>query len=150
MNYHQIIIEINRFIGILRDKIFCTAADKVSFDFHKGIVVNELNKLVDDIGAYDMYFDQKEFGLRVKYLRRKHGLTQEQLADALYITATHLSKIECGQRGISIDLLLDLAAELGVSVDFLISGNPRTMGSVRMLIAQIRELLDRVESSEMD
>ena len=51
MNYHQIIIEINRFIGILRDKIFCTAADKVSFDFHKGIVVNELNKLVDDIGA---------------------------------------------------------------------------------------------------
>ena len=53
MNYHQIIIEINRFIGILRDKIFCTAADKVSFDFHKGIVVNELNKLVDDIGAYD-------------------------------------------------------------------------------------------------
>ncbi len=52
MNYHQIIIEINRFIGILRDKIFCTAADKVSFDFHKGIVVNELNKLVDDIGAY--------------------------------------------------------------------------------------------------
>ena len=46
MNYHQIIIEINRFIGILRDKIFCTAADKVSFDFHKGIVVNELNKLV--------------------------------------------------------------------------------------------------------
>lgn len=52
INYHQIIIEINRFIGILRDKIFCTAADKVSFDFHKGIVVNELNKLVDDIGAY--------------------------------------------------------------------------------------------------
>ena len=97
-----------------------------------------------------MYFDQKEFGLRVKYLRRKHGLTQEQLADALYITATHLSKIECGQRGISIDLLLDLAAELDVSVDLLISGNPRTMGSVRMLIAQIRELLNRVESSEMD
>ena len=99
---------------------------------------------------YDMYFDQKEFGLRVKHLCRKHSLTQEQLADALYITATHLSKIECGQRGISIDLLLDLAAELDVSVDFLISGNPRTMGSVRMLIAQIRELLNRVESSEMD
>ena len=93
-----------------------------------------------------MYFDQKEFGLRVKHLRRKHSLTQEQLADALYITATHLSKIECGQRGISIDLLLDLAAELDVSVDFLISGNPRTMGSVRMLIAQIRELLNLVRS----
>lgn len=99
---------------------------------------------------YDMYFDQKEFGLRVKHLRRKHSLTQEQLADALYITATHLSKIECGQRGISIDLLLDLAAELGVSVDFLLSGIPRTTYSAKMLIAQIRELLDHVESSEVD
>ena len=97
-----------------------------------------------------MYFDQKEFGLRVKHLRRKHSLTQEQLADALYITAAHLSKIECGQCGISIDLLLDLAAVLGVSADFLITGNPRTMDSAKMLIAQIRELLDRVESSEMD
>lgn len=60
MNYHQIIIEINRFIGILRDKIFCTAADKVSFDFHKGIVVNELNKLVDDIGAYGLEIGTKK------------------------------------------------------------------------------------------
>ena len=100
--------------------------------------------------SYYMYFDQKEFGLRVKHLRRKHGLTQEQLADALYISAAYLSKIECGQRGISIDLLLDLAAELGVSVDFLLNGIPRTTYSARMLMAQIRELLDRVESSEMD
>lgn len=97
-----------------------------------------------------MYFDQKEFGLRVKHLRRKHGLTQEQLADALYISAAYLSKIECGQRGISIDLLLDLAAEPGVSVDFLLNGIPRTTYSARMLMAQIRELLDRVESSAMD
>ena len=41
INYHQIIIEINRFIRILRDKISGTAADKVGFDFHNGIVVNE-------------------------------------------------------------------------------------------------------------
>ena len=98
-----------------------------------------------------MYFDQKEFGLRVKHLRRKHGLTQEQLAAAmLNVSVEHLRKIELGKRGISIDLLLDLAAELGVSVDFLLNGIPRTTYSARMLMAQIRELLDRVESSAMD
>lgn len=97
-----------------------------------------------------MYFDQKEFGLRVKHLRRKHGLTQEQLADALYISAAYLSKIELGKRGISIDLLLDLSNVLEVSSDFLLSGIPRTTYSARMLMAQIRELLDRVESSAMD
>lgn len=97
-----------------------------------------------------MYFDQKEFGLRVKHLRREQHLTQEQLAAMLNVSAEHLRKIELGKRGISIDLLLDLAAELGVSVDFLLNGVPRTTYSARMLMAQIRELLDRVESSAMD
>ena len=97
-----------------------------------------------------MYFSQKEFGLRVKDLRREQHLTQEQLAAMLNVSVEHLRKIELGKRGISIDLLLDLAAELGVSVDFLITGNPRTTYSVRMLIAQIRELLDCVESCETD
>ena len=97
-----------------------------------------------------MHFQPIQFGERIRKLRRERRLTQEQLAAMLNVSVEHLRKIELGKRGISIDLLLDLAAELDVSVDFLISGNPRTMGSVRMLMAQIRELLDRVESSEMD
>ena len=97
-----------------------------------------------------MYFAQKEFGLRVKHLRREQRLTQEQLAAMLNISVEHLRKIELGKRGISIDLLLDLSNVLEVSSDFLLNGIPRTTYSARMLMAQIRELLDRVESSAMD
>lgn len=97
-----------------------------------------------------MYFAQKEFGLRVKHLRREQRLTQEQLAAMLNISVEHLRKIELGKRGISIDLLLDLSNVLEVSSDFLLSGILRTTYSAKMLMAQIRELLDRVESSEMD
>lgn len=97
-----------------------------------------------------MHFQPIQFGERIRKLRRERRLTQEQLAAMLNVSVEHLRKIELGKRGISIDLLLDLAAELGVSVDFLLNGIPRTTYSARMLMAQIRELLDRVESSAMD
>ena len=97
-----------------------------------------------------MHFQPIQFGERIRKLRREHHLTQEQLAVMLNISVEHLRKIELGKRGISIDLLLDLSNVLEVSSDFLLSGIPRTTYSARMLMAQIRELLDRVESSEMD
>lgn len=97
-----------------------------------------------------MHFQPIQFGERIRKLRRDRRLTQEQLAEMLNVSVEHLRKIELGKRGISIDLLLDLAAELGVSVDFLLSGIPRTTYSAKMLIAQIRELPDHVESSEVD
>ena len=39
---------------------------------------------------------KKMFGKRVKELRIKHGLTQEQLAEMIEVGERNLSKIECG------------------------------------------------------
>ena len=72
-----------------------------------------------------MHFDQYAFGRRVKYLRRKRNLTLEQMSTALNISIDHLSRIELGKRGASIDLILDIADLLNVSVDFLARGISR-------------------------
>lgn len=48
----------------------------------------------------------KEVGTRIKQLRKEKGLTQEQLAENLDITAGTIGKIEIGRTGISIDLLI--------------------------------------------
>lgn len=89
-----------------------------------------------------MHFDQYAFGRRVKYLRRKRTLTLEQMSSTLNISIDHLSRIELGKRGVSIDLLLDMAELLDVTVDFLVRGTDRTARSTQQLISQIRELLD--------
>lgn len=89
-----------------------------------------------------MHFDQYAFGRRVKYLRRKRNLTLEQMSSTLNISIDHLSRIELGKRGVSIDLLLDMAELLDVTVDFLVRGTDRTARSTQQLISQIRELLD--------
>lgn len=92
-----------------------------------------------------MKFDQKAFGQRVKYLRKKKNLTLEQMSSALNISIDHLSRIELGKRGVSIDLLFDIAELMNVTVDFLVRGTDQGTQSTQKLITQIRKLLDSFE-----
>ncbi len=60
-----------------------------------------------------------EIGSKIKQLRAKAGLTQEQLANALGISAQSVSKWENAVTMPDISLLPLLAGELGVSIDEL-------------------------------
>ena len=95
-----------------------------------------------------MQFDQGDFGYRIRTLRKRHGLTQDQLAAQLGISTDHLGKIELGKRGTSIDLLVQLAECLNVSVDFLLNGAAHRSEKVQVLIAQIRLLLDELDNQD--
>ena len=50
-------------------------------------------------------YDIKESGARIKELRLKRGVTQEQMANDLGVTVETISRIERGVRGASIDLI---------------------------------------------
>lgn len=50
-------------------------------------------------------------GKRIKSVRKARGLTQEQLAERCGCTSTHISNIENGKIGISIELLYTLYAK---------------------------------------
>lgn len=65
---------------------------------------------------------QVKFGNRVRERRRILQITQEQLAIALGVTPQHISLIEKDKGSPSLSLLAGLAAELGVTVDFLLTG----------------------------
>ena len=61
-------------------------------------------------------------GQRIAALRRQTGLTQAQLAGRLQISPSAMGMYEQGRREPSVDILLRLSRELGVSVDFLLTG----------------------------
>lgn len=69
-----------------------------------------------------MYYDQKESGKRIAELRKKKGLTQEQLAEKLNISTSNLGKLERGLQSFSIDLLIEIGFFFGVSTDYLLLG----------------------------
>lgn len=70
-----------------------------------------------------MFYDIKKSGERIRQLRRTQGMTQEQLATKLNIGDRHLRKIENGEKGPSIDTLVEIAALFGVSLDYIITGS---------------------------
>ena len=61
-------------------------------------------------------------GENIKNRRRELKLTQQELAKALAVTSQHISAIEQDKRAPSLASLTRIAEELGVSVDYLITG----------------------------
>ena len=70
-----------------------------------------------------MHYDMKECGERIRQIRKIRGMTQEQLALKLHIGDRYLRKIENGEKGPSIDTLVEIAGEFGVSLDYIITGS---------------------------
>jgi transcriptional regulator with XRE-family HTH domain len=64
-----------------------------------------------------------EIGKRVRTRREALGLTQNELAGELGVTHQHISRIEGGSATPSLDLLVGLAAKLGTTSDWLLTGN---------------------------
>lgn len=61
------------------------------------------------------------FGEKIKKLRTENNLTQEQLAEKLYVTRTAVSKWETDRGLPAIDTLKEIAELFNVSLDSLIS-----------------------------
>jgi transcriptional regulator with XRE-family HTH domain len=66
--------------------------------------------------------DQIGLGRRVRERRQVLQITQERLATTLGVTPQHISLMEQEKSAPSLALLPRLAEELGVSVDYLVSG----------------------------
>lgn len=61
------------------------------------------------------------FGEKLKQLRKDNNLTQEDLAEKLYVTRTAISKWETGKGFPAIDSLKSISVLFQVSIDDLIS-----------------------------
>ena len=66
--------------------------------------------------------DNKKIGKLIADLRRKQGLTQEQLGEKVGVGFRSVSKWECGKTLPDIGIINDLSKILGISSDELLSG----------------------------
>ena len=64
-----------------------------------------------------------EFNEKLQELRKNKGLTQEELAEALYVSRTAVSKWESGRGYPSIDSLKEIAKYFSVTMDELLSSD---------------------------
>lgn len=64
----------------------------------------------------------EDIGKRIAKLRKHKNLTQAALADLIGSSSKHISEIERGVTGISIDTQVQLSQKLQCSLDYLIMG----------------------------
>jgi len=86
--------------------------------------------------------DAKNLGLLVAHLRKKNGMTQVQLADKLCVSNKTISRWESGLGYPEITQLPVLAATLGVSVDYLLTGERKGITIAGNMLADIVKRLD--------
>jgi transcriptional regulator with XRE-family HTH domain len=66
------------------------------------------------------------FGLRLRELRQKYGVTQQQLSIATGLTEGYISNMERGLKVPSLTTILRIAAALGCKVTELVSTFDKT------------------------
>ncbi|MGN0026173.1 MAG: helix-turn-helix domain-containing protein, partial [Clostridium sp.] len=64
-----------------------------------------------------------EFNEKLKELRKQHNMTQEQLAERLYVSRTAISKWESGKGYPNIESLKNISKTFSFSIDELLSNN---------------------------
>ena len=56
--------------------------------------------------------DYYKIGQKIRKIRKAHGLSQEELAEKVNISTTHMSHIETGNTKLSLPVFVDIAAVL--------------------------------------
>lgn len=92
------------------------------------------------------------FGARLKDLRLRANLTQQQLGDIVHVSKVSISGYERGERCPDTETLRDLANYFEISVDYLLNGTdnsniPATNKHIETIAAHID---DDVTDDQMD
>ena len=83
-----------------------------------------------------------EFNEKLQELRKSKGLTQEELAEALYVSRTAISKWESGRGYPSIDSLKEISKFFSVTIDELLSSEKIVNIAERENKSNIRNICD--------
>lgn len=96
-----------------------------------------------------MYFDAKDCGRRITWLRQQSGLLQREMAEELNVSENHYRAIEAGRHGCSIDLLIELAIRMDVALDYLVLGrmNYPDRSRIREKLREVEDMLTELERS---
>jgi len=84
-----------------------------------------------------------EMGCRIAFVRKKSGYSQLDIADAVYVSSSYISKIESGIREPSFEFMVRMAEITETSLDYLIAGKKEARDVKRILkdaIAALSEL----------
>lgn len=92
----------------------------------------------------ELELDLKEVGKRIRERRKKFGMTQEVFAEKSDMSTQFISNVESGKRAMRPENLMKVALTLGVSADYLLTGD--IIDKDELLLS---EKLEKLSASEV-
>lgn len=87
-----------------------------------------------------------DLGMRLKDLRKKHNLTQQQVADRVWVSKSMVSSYELGTRSPSYEVLIKLSRLFGVTTDYLLGvDKAKTIDASKLSDKQIGIIITLIE-----
>ena len=90
--------------------------------------------------------DYYKIGQQIRKIRKAHGFSQEELAERINISTTHMSHIETGNTKLSLPVFVDIATALDVRTDDLLDSNQSATAS--MAFEEISSVLEHCNAKQ--
>ena len=90
------------------------------------------------------YYD---IGNRIRLKRKEQDISQEQLAETVEISITHMSHIETGNTKLSLPVLIKIANALHVGTDELLCDN--LVSSERVFTGEIADVVEKCDNTQI-
>lgn len=90
--------------------------------------------------------DYYAIGQRIRKIRKARGLSQEQLAEKVGISTTHMSHIETANTKLSLAVFVDIAEALETQTDALLYDDSRE--SVSRSLEELSRLLEGCDAKQ--
>lgn len=87
----------------------------------------------------DIATQRLEVAERVREIRQKIGITQEQFSEKLEISLSAYKKLESGENQISLDSLRKMAEHFNVSIDYVLFGKRPNVDEVWKMLLNCSE-----------
>ena len=88
-----------------------------------------------------MNYDPVNVGMRIKNMREKMGLSQEEYSEQLNISRNHHPRIEVGLRSASIEILIAISELSNTTIDYLVMGkepdNKKVKANIRTVVSSL-------------
>ena len=94
----------------------------------------------------DSFMDYYRIGQKIRKYRKAHGFSQEQLAEKVGISVTHMSHIETANTKLSLPVFVELANALEVQLDDLLS---ETLSERKASLNELMELLEGCSAQQI-
>ena len=91
---------------------------------------------------------KKQFGARIKEIREKRALNQEQLAELVGMESRHISRIETGKSFTTLENIEKIASALNVEVGKLFSFGHKNDREI--LIKEINNYLENANEEKLE